>query len=153
MLNGDLIIWDIAMAIQEAQWMIDKRVIFGYAYDDLTNDEMLGHNNRMIELLDEGEPLVHAILVTHPETKLPTPSIASGNRILSFIGHRNLGWNIVVHNPNSIMAKLSIILAKIARARYRQFDNIDEAIQFLKEIDKSVDWDTADMTLLNVIDA
>ena len=141
------------MAIKPAQWLVDKRVIFGYAYGELTDDEMMEHNDRMIELLEQGEPFIHAILVTHPDTQLPTPNIASGRRILSFIGHKNLGWNVIVHNPNSIMAKLSIVLAKIARARYRQFHNVDMAVEFLREIDKSVDWDQADMSLLNVIDA
>ena len=46
------------------------------------------------------------------------------------------------------MAKMSMILAKVARARYRQFDNVDDAICFLEEVDKSVDWTIADMSLL-----
>lgn len=143
----------ISMAIQQAQWLVEKRVIFGYAYGELTNDEMAVHNERMIALLDSAEPFVHALLVTHPETQLPTPSLTSGRNILSFIGHPNLGWNVIVHNPHSIMSKLSVVLAKIARARYRQFANIDMALSFLKEIDKTVDWDSADMRLLNVIDS
>ncbi len=140
------------MANQPAQWLVHQRVIFGYAYGELTNDEMAQHNERMIELLDDAKPFVHTILVTHPDTRLPTPSIAAGRRILSFIGHKNLGWNIVVHNPYSIMAKMSILLAKVARARYRQFDNIYDAIDFLKEIDTTVDWTTANMSLLEILD-
>jgi hypothetical protein len=141
------------MPTQPAQWFVDQRVIFAYAYGDLTNDEMAQHNERMIELLDSADPLVHVILVTHPETHLPKPSIAAGRRILSFIGHKNLGWNIVVHNPYTIMAKMSILLAKISRARYRQFDNVDVAINFLKEIDRTVDWNTADISLLKVLES
>lgn len=139
------------MATQHAQWLVNKRVIFAYAYGSLSNDEMMEHNDRMIALLDESKPLVHALLMTHPNTVLPKPSLASGVRILSFVRHPNLGWNVVVHNPHTIMAKLSVILAKITRARYRQFDNVGEAIKFLKDIDPSVDWDTANMSLLDVV--
>lgn len=139
------------MAIQTAQWLVDKRVIFGYAYDELTNDDMAAHNDRMIELLDQSKPFVHVLLVTHPDTQLPTPSLSAGRSILSFIGHQNLGWNVIVHNPNTIMAKLSVVLAKIARVRYRQFDNFDMALSFLKEIDKSVDWVSADTSLFEII--
>ena len=32
------------MAIHQAQWLIEKRVIFGYAFGELTNDEMATHN-------------------------------------------------------------------------------------------------------------
>lgn len=141
------------MAIQTAQWLVDKHVIFGYAYDELTNDDMAAHNDRMIELLDQSKPFVHALLVTHPDTQLPTPSLSAGRSILSFIGHQNLGWNVIVHNPNTIMSKLSVVLAKIARVRYCQFENFDMALSFLKEIDKSVDWDTVDMSLLDILDS
>lgn len=141
------------MAIHQAQWLVKRRVIFGYAYGELTNDEMAVHNERMIELLDSAEPFVHALLVTHPDTQLPIPSLTAGRNILSFINHSNLGWNVIVHNPNSIMSQLSIVLAKIARVRYRQFANIDIAISFLKEIDKTVDWDTADMDLLKIVES
>jgi len=143
----------ITMAIHQAQWLVEKRVIFGYAYGELTNDEMAIHNARMIELLDSAEPFVHALLVTHPDTELPMPSVTAGRNILSFVNHANLGWNVIVHNPNSIMAKLSVVLAKIARVRYRQFADIDMAMSFLQEIDKTVDWDRADMSLFRVIDA
>ena len=108
---------------------------------------------RMIELLDSAEPFVHALLITHPDTQLPIPSVTSGRNILSFINHANLGWNVIVHNPDSIMAQLSIVLAKISRARYRQFGKTDMAISFLKEIDRTVDWDNADMNLLKIVES
>lgn len=139
------------MTIYSAQWLVDKRVIFAYGEGNMTNQEMTIHNQRMIDLLDVGQAPIYTLLVTHPDTSLPKPNLATGRRILSFIRHENIGKNIVVHRPNSLMARMSVILAKIAGGGYRHFGSLDDALNYLQSIDDTIDWDSADMALLDVI--
>lgn len=139
------------MTIHEAQWLVPQRVIFGYAQDEITNDEMQIHNTRMLTLLEQGDAPVYVLLVTHPDSTLPKPSIASGRKILSFIGHHKLGCSIIVHNPNSLMARMSVILASIANVRHRHFGAVEEALTYIQNIDDTVDWQKADMSLLDIL--
>ena len=41
----------------------------------------------------------------------------------------------------------------MTRSQYRQFDNVDTAIAFLREVDHSVDWSHANWSLLDVMDS
>ena len=139
------------MTIFPAQWLIQKQVIFGYAYGDITNAEMEAYNKCMVNLLNTSNHAVHVLFVTHPDSQLSSPSIASGRRILSYMGHHNLNWNVAVNNPKLLLGKLSVILAQVARVRYRQFTYVDDALHFLKEIDDTLDWSKADWAKLDVI--
>ncbi len=139
------------MTIHPAQWLVEKRVIFAYAEGDMTNEEMVIHNQRMIDLLDVGQAPIYTLLVTHPDTTLPKPNLATGRRILSFIRHKNVGKHLVVHRPNSLMARMSVILANIAGGPYRHFGSLNDALNYLQSIDDTVDWDSANISLLDVV--
>lgn len=136
------------MSIQPAQWLVEKRVIIAYATGQGTRDEFDQHNQRMIELLDEGESPVHVILINE-NFRPPTPSLSQAVTMLSFLRHKNLGWIFMVADDTVGTNYASVLLARLLRVQYQRFTTIEATLAFLKNADKTVDWDSMDEALLS----
>ena len=137
------------MPIQSAEWLVPKRVIYAYAWGKVTPDDMVAHNARMLELIESGTPLVHVILNSKDGMEIANPSLRAGMDQLSFIRRDDLGFTIQVRSLNPIAKSSSILMAKVTRVRFRMVDSMDEAISFLTDYDATVDWTTANMSLID----
>jgi len=136
------------MPIQPAQWLVPQRVIYAYAWGAVTPEDLAEHNSRMNTLIAEGTPLVHVILDSAPTQTLSNPSLKTGMDTLSFIRRDDFGFTAQIGSANPVAKFGSILLAKVLRARYRMVDNIESAVQILKDYDSTVDWSQADMTVI-----
>jgi hypothetical protein len=68
-------------------------------------------------------------------------------RMLEIYKHPSLGWVISVGNKNPLFQFFASVIAQIYRARARRFNTIQEALDFLREQDTTLNWDEADNTV------
>lgn len=136
------------MPIQPAEWLVPKRVIIAHATGQGTREEFHQHNQRMLTLLDDGESPVHVIL-RNDHFRPPTPSLSQGMAMLSFLRHKRLGWNIMVADDTVSTNYASVLLARLLRVKYQRFTRVGDALDFLKNTDKSVAWGTMNESLLS----
>jgi hypothetical protein len=137
------------MPIEKAQWLVKGRVIYAYADGGLTVDDFEQHNQNMLHLIENGQPLVHAVLDTGEDFAILQPSLRIARNIFTFARHPALGWIAQVQSRSNSFAFLSTLLAKLMRVRFRHCDSVDEALDFLQEIDKSVRWDMMDTSIIH----
>ena len=127
------------LPIRTAQWIVEGRVLYAYAWGVLTIDELLTHDARMIELADAGTAPVHALLYSDIE-KPPSLRLDVARSISQALGHPALGWVILIDQQNAIVQFISRTLARFFGVKYKNFETLDDAITFLKAEDPNIDW-------------
>lgn len=131
------------------EWFVKDRVIFQRPQPVLTIDSVKVNNATLIDLLDQGKPLVHVIVDARYIEKLPT-NLFELRGATSFVTHPSIGWVITVTN-SALIKFFGGMLPQIgAKTRYRVFGTLEEAFAFLEELDTTIDWSTRNTALLTV---
>ena len=126
-------------------WYIEGQVIYLEIWGEQTVEELVEANTTMIEKLDSVDKrLIHILINDEKLEKIPV-SLTKLQTILTYSKHSNLGWAVLYGNKQSLMKNvqdfLMAMLAKIARARYIRVKTFDEAIDHLRKVDQTLDWD------------
>ncbi|RMF80926.1 MAG: hypothetical protein D6737_06520 [Chloroflexi bacterium] len=123
----------------EAKWCVDKRVVYVRYYDDVSLDDFKGASAAMRRYLEEGEgPLVHNIVDFSEAQTIPT-HVGKGRQSLPHLGHPKFGWTIIVKSDNPLVLMITSIMAQTVQQRYRAVDSRDEAVEFLKYVDSTIE--------------
>ncbi len=128
------------------EWYIEGQVLYGAIWGVQTLDELKQSNALMVGYLDSSDGrLIHMIMSDQNLEKLPV-SLAQTQNILTYTKHPNLGWAIMVGDKEKGLKGaaedfLITFLAKLARARFIRFKTVDEALQHLREVDATINWD------------
>jgi hypothetical protein len=131
------------LPVTTAQWIVEGRVLYAYAWGNFTIDELLAHDARMVELAEAGTAPVHALLHSDIETP-PSLRLDVARSISQALGHPALGWVLLIDRQNSIVQFISRTLARFFGVKYKNFPNLEEAIAFLEAEDASINWDHMD---------
>ena len=118
----------------DISWYIPKKVISMRSYGDITLDDAIAANARVIELLDSSEEqFVHSIVDQSEMGEFPI-SMRKSAEIMTSMKHPRVGWT-VVYNPNSnkIADFIGSMVAQIGRIRYRKVSTKEEALDFICE--------------------
>lgn len=129
-----------------ALWIIENRVMLIRHFGIVTMPDLSGSLKETFEMRDaansvlgENGPLVHTI-TDATEADYQNPSLSESQRMTKALRQQRVGWSIFV-TPNRLNGFLAGIGHQMAGVRYRSFDSIEKAIDFLK---------TNDDTLTNV---
>lgn len=131
------------------QWYIQGQVLCGELWGEQTLEELVESNAKITECLDSADGrLIHVILDDSKLEVLPV-SIFQVQKVLTYAKHPNLGWVTMVGvKENSVKGSagdfLITLLAKITRARYHRLKTFNEAVEFLKSADSTIDWNAAE---------
>ena len=121
----------------EVSWYIENRVIYTRGYGVITLDDLADASQLITqEYLSQGTPLIHEIVDLRDMEHIPS-NLHKISNVLTYIKHPDYGWTIFV-NTNRVMNFIGPMLAKIARIRFRMFDDLDEGLAFLAEQDSSL---------------
>jgi hypothetical protein len=129
-------------------WYIEGEVVYvqysGVASVEEMHQEMIEAN----EFLAQGtRPLVHMLVDTTKVTKAST-LVEVAQAMKGFRLDPHAGWIITVGEPDKLVKFITSIARQIWRVRQRSFDTMDEAIDFLREVDGELDWNKAEASIL-----
>ena len=124
------------------RWLVDKRVVLTEFEGGITADDLREFVAELKQYISEGTPLVHHISNSHQikKVEMSLGTLRSVAGAAAVIGQ--LGWQIDI-NTNPINKMFAGIGAQFAGIRSRTFATMDEAIEFLKGNDvtlQKLDW-------------
>ncbi len=128
------------------QWLIDGQVLYARLWGKQTLEELAMSNAEIVALLDAADGrLIHMLIDDSKLGELPA-SLFQIRKTLTYATHKNLGWAIVFGVKeytltSAVTDYIIAMLAKLTRARYIRVKTFSEAIDHLKSMDTSVQWD------------
>jgi hypothetical protein len=132
-------------------WYIPGQVLYAYSWDEITLNQLIEHiatNQRLV--LEGTHPLVHTISdVTHIKKY---PPIYEAVKVFNQYSHStppNTGWALTVGYKDPVVKFATTVIQKLFGVRLRSFDTLEEAVDFLKAVDGTLDWAQANNRLFS----
>lgn len=117
-------------------WLVPRRIVYEQFTGDVTVQD-LRHNSELVApMMAEGIPLVHTIIDVSAITS--HPGINEIRNSTSMDIYDNEGWRILV-GANAIAKFVGSIILQLMKRRFRAFDTLEEALQFLADQDDTLD--------------
>lgn len=125
-------------------WYIEGRVVSGNLWGVQTLDELVESNEKINGLLDDSTGVLTHLLINDEQLdEIPTNLLAV-RKTLTYANHPKLGWVVMIGTKKrGVKDYLIELLAKIARARYCRFPTFEDAVEHLKKVDQSINWNDA----------
>jgi hypothetical protein len=122
------------------RWLVTNHIVYSRYTGVLTRDGLRASIGEIYTFLDQNEgSLVHVISDVSEFQKsltvIETVRIVRERPI-----HPNRGWSITIGEKNPVMAMVFFITRKLLKSKRASFTNLEEALQFLAEVDPSIDW-------------
>ncbi len=125
-------------------WYIPEQIGYIRFYGEVTEDELrkfMDDGERMIDSSNRAN--VHFIInlteLSHPVSLASAIKIARERK-----KHPRSGWSITVGQQSSFTKFISDVTGQILNTRMRTFDTTQEALEFLREMDETIDWSRAE---------
>jgi hypothetical protein len=126
----------------ELSWYLENRVILLTGHGEGSDQNLLDIDQQVINYLNQSNAtLVHLIM---DQRNLPPPSsskAASQIKLASQLKwpkHPKYGWAILVGPSNSLQRFVIAVATNFFKVRQRTFDTMDEALDFLNDIDSTL---------------
>lgn len=119
-------------------WYLDKRIILANLWDDVTVDEY----NEMAQMVEDmltigNDPYVHCIINMANIGNSPTRLVELQSALKPMLSHPQLGWSLPIMSDET-QRYLVVMLSKIYQVRWREMKSIEEALQFLAQMDQTL---------------
>ena len=120
------------------RWLVENKIIITDFVGDVTLDELKSNAMMVAKLLDEStSPLVH--LLTNETDLISLPiSIKQLSESSPFMEHPRMGWMIMYGNEDRLSKFKAAIVTGITKTRHRRFLTLEESLEFLVSVDKSL---------------
>ena len=123
-------------------WYIKDRVIFSRPVAEISINNVQEYAGYVANMLTEGTSPVHLIVDARFISQAPTNLLAL-SKATTFMGHTSLGWVLTV-TTNSVIQFLAGMVPQIGRVKYyRVFPDLEICLTFLKEQDRTLNWEIA----------
>jgi hypothetical protein len=132
----------------ELKWLVESRVIHLRLIGVVTVDEGRQNNEKAVQMIDSGKPPVHTILVDKEVVKIDA-SLSDMVKTMEVYRHPWLKWIVAVGDSTPSTKFLTSILSKLFRVSFHRVATLQEAIDFLKNQDPTIDWTQADESILS----
>src|SRR5262249_44343349 len=117
-------------------WYVENRVMMVAAQGDYTDEELIALDDQVIKYLDQSTaPLVHMVMDRQETTHIP--SIKSVTMV-KWPKHPRYGWTLVVGSTNPFQRFVVALANNFFKGRQRNFDSLDEALDFLNHVDSTL---------------
>lgn len=128
-------------------WYIENEIIYAHYSGEASLEETRNSLLEVAELLNSSpRHLIHVYNdvgdVTQPLRAIDTLAIVRELGVPT-----RLGWSIVLREK-SILVKLAVAFGtSVFKSRNRIFDSLDEANEFMKQMDPTLSWDKVNISL------
>jgi len=120
----------------QVNWYLENRVIFLSSYGEITDQDLLGVDQPIIDYMNHSDAtLVHLIVDAANMTTPPSFKVVSQ---LKWPKHPQYGWAIIIGLKNPIQRFFVAVATNVFKTRQRMFNTLDEALDFLNEIDSTL---------------
>lgn len=138
------------------EWLIEGQVIFAEIWGEQTMDELVESNEALLRFLNQADNRLIHIMLTDVQLKSIPTSLVQLQKVLTYTKHPNMGWAVLFGEKEqgikeSAQDFIIVMLAKLTRARYIRFKTFNEAIDHLKRVDQSIDWDAVNTGLIKAL--
>src|SRR5262245_10913210 len=118
-------------------WYMPERIIYVELSGILTASDVQGFIAQMYEMVASSKFQVHSITDTHQIVKIKSiPEVFKTVQAAPM--HQNAGWSIMVGSINPFVNFVADFVSSIMHSRYRRFDRMQQAIDFIKERDETL---------------
>ena len=134
------------MAHQVA-WYIDQQVLYLATWGTVDTEELEVILSALFGMVDESDhPKIHLIV---DDAQVQTQiSIAGAIPILRRYYKPRFGWVGTIGKTSAVIRLITGVLSQVMGMRLHRFPTIADALVFLKEYDKTLNWDIADQSVL-----
>lgn len=130
-------------------WYIKNEIIYAHYSGINTPDEL---RESLLEMRAYIESSSHSSvhIITDVGDVIQPVSVKDTIKILRDIGtHRRMGWQITLREPSMLM-RMAIRFGTVLFTIHSQtFDHIDEAVNFLKTQDDTINWDNINASFIS----
>ena len=131
-------------------WYIEGRIIFSKLWGTQSREDGTRVNYDLSKLLNSSDVENVYIIVDSGELEnSPPPSMALLSSTFTALRHPNLSWFIAVGRVSMMNNIMGIMLGQLFRLKYRKIATIEQALDFIRSRDKTIDWSLADPTVIN----
>ena len=121
----------------EVSWLVEKRVILVVADKKLSLTDFVQGNREVIAHLDNGDASTHMVANFKGVVALPN-TIQSLHKVLTFVNHPNLGWEVFITDIGFIQFLVHTINRTIGRRSFNIVKTYAEAKAILQELDPTL---------------
>ena len=120
----------------QVSWLLENRVMLTYNQGVVSDQDMFNIDQPVLDYMNQcTAPLVHMI-VDH-RNGIGSPSTKALAQ-LQWPKHPKVGWMIMVGMANPFQKFVVAVASNFFKTRMRMFDRMDEALDFLNEIDSTL---------------
>ena len=117
-------------------WLVEGRVIMAELSGNLTRQELLPYNQTICQHLDSaGTSQVHYLVDASRVHNVPSLTAAKD---FTFLYHPRMGWTAAVGVQSPLVRWVGNFLSKLLKARTRELPSVDEALDFLQQVDSTL---------------
>jgi hypothetical protein len=120
----------------EVSWLIPQRIVYERFSGEVTVEDIRHNSDLVAPMMAEGVPLIHTIIDVSEITGHPgLNEIRNSTPMETYDGE---GWRILV-GANAVARFIGSIILQIMQRRFRAFQTMEEALQFLEDQDETLD--------------
>ncbi|MCA9895876.1 MAG: hypothetical protein KC615_22985 [Anaerolineae bacterium] len=129
-------------------WLIPDQVIFMRVFGVTTEDEIRASFESVNTMIESSEyPHVHLIDDTGDIEKPISPVKAL--EIAREIGiHERLGWSLITREKSVLVRMGTAFGSSLVKSKVKSLATLEDAIEFLKSVDGSLNWDQVNQTIV-----
>ncbi len=117
-------------------WYIEHRVVYARYYGEITVEEMKENNAQLETHLDAAEAPAYILADARDAEKFPFSMSALWD-VATGKPHPKLYWSLNV-TPQRMQRFIATLLSQFNRVNSKQFATMEEALEFLQRLDKSL---------------
>ena len=122
-------------------WYIENEIIYIHYSGTPTYDEFRDAILTANDLIEgSSRILVHIISDLGDVTQIPSSKDAL--KLAREVGaHERVGWTIFIRETSALTKMMVAMFTSLTKVRTRSFNTIDEAINFLENMDPNLNWE------------
>lgn len=121
------------------QWVIPGQVYYGKYWGEVDEADVAAIVRDATERLAVAAEKLHYIADSLEVTKTPK-SLTAVRQLIELVRHPKVGYYIVIGKPKVIVDFFITAIVTATKVRYYRADSYEDAIAFLKEVDRDLDW-------------
>jgi hypothetical protein len=128
----------------KVDWYVEKQVVFVQMWGKVAVEDYVNYFRDCHAAYDMSDrPMVHVIV--DASRMVHNPNLLEIKRAMPKERHPREGWILsVVDGPANVLTRFVVnMVSNATNQRLRHFNNLNAAIEFLQNMDSTVDWDHA----------